>query len=253
MPRGRKPRTWVKLDCEGILRGSINYLLSLDGQAIWVKMIAYSEMCGGRPGFIEDNNNKGLPFEFIAQELHCPLEAFELVIKKMREDGAVKVNGTGSIQLVNFKHYQFSEYERQKPYRLKTNEGAQTFDEYVEAIRKDYIELDIEKELQKFKLWWSESPKELKRPKSAFRNWLDKARQFKLEGAGNGKIGESGRSAGNAHCRTKRGYKISGQCSSKIASRNRRRKSSHRVFHIPWPDGSGENGTGESSFRIFVQ
>ena len=47
MARGRKPRNWIKIDCEGILRGSINYLLPLDGQAIWIKMIAYSEVCGG--------------------------------------------------------------------------------------------------------------------------------------------------------------------------------------------------------------
>jgi len=38
--------------------------------------------------------------------------------------------------------------------------------------------LDIDKELEKFKLWWGEGKKELKRPKSAFRNWLDKAREI---------------------------------------------------------------------------
>ncbi len=181
MPRNRKPRTWVKLDCEGILRGSINYLLPLEGQAIWVKMIAYSEICGGRPGFIEDNNQNGLPHEFIAQELHCPLESFELVLKIMGSDGAVELNGSGSIELVNFKHYQFSEYDRQKPYRLKASDEPQTFEEYMEAIRPEYIDLDIDNELKKFNIWWSEGGKELKRPKSAFRNWLDKARQIKKE------------------------------------------------------------------------
>jgi len=124
MPRGRKPRTWVKMDCNGLLRGSINYLLELDGQAVWVKMIAFSEVCGGRPGFIEDNNESGLPHEYIAQELHCPLETLDCVIKVMKEDGALSINGTGSIELVNYKHYQFSEYDRQKPYR--------------EAKKKDY-------------------------------------------------------------------------------------------------------------------
>jgi hypothetical protein len=117
MARGRKPRNWIKIDCEGILRGSINYLLPLDGQAVWVKMIAYSEICGGRPGWIEDNNNNGLPHEYIAQELHCPLDVFEAVIEKMEADKAIEVNGTGGIRLVNFEHYQFGEYERQKPYR----------------------------------------------------------------------------------------------------------------------------------------
>ena len=117
MVRGRKPRTWVRMDCDGILRGSINYLLPLDGQAVWIKMVALSEVCGGRSGCIEDNNNNGLPHEYIAQELHCNIELFELVIKKMKGDGAVRINGTGAIELVNFNHYQFSEYDRQKPYR----------------------------------------------------------------------------------------------------------------------------------------
>ncbi len=178
MPRGRKPRTWVRLDCEGILRGSINYLLTLEGQAVWVKMIAFSEVCGARAGYIENNNGQGLPHEYIAQELHCPLELLELVLKRMEGDGAVRINGTGSIELVNFKHYQFSEYDRQKPYRKKAGEDKQTLEEYIEAIRKEYSDIDIDKELVKFKLWWGEGKKELKRPKFAFKNWLDKARVF---------------------------------------------------------------------------
>jgi len=195
MPRERKPRIWVRLDCRGTLSGSINYLFldekendkflretsSLACQAIWIKMIAYSEICGGRAGFIEDNNAKGLPHGYIAQELHCPLELFENVLNIMAEDGAVKINGTGSIQLVNFKHYQFSEYDRQKVYRQKEGEGKQTFEEYIDAIKPNYSDLDVDKELDKFKLWWSEGKKELKRPKSAFRNWLDKARVIKNE------------------------------------------------------------------------
>lgn len=119
MPRGRKPRTWVKLDCEGVLRGSINYLLSLEGQAIWIKMVALSEVCGGRSGYIEDNNENGLPHEYIAQELHCSIDSLETVLDKMKSDSAIEIDNKGSIHLVNFEHYQFSEYDRQKPYRDK--------------------------------------------------------------------------------------------------------------------------------------
>lgn len=122
MPRGRKPRTWVKMDCEGLLRGSINYLLTLDGQAVWLKMIALSEMCGGRSGYIEDNNRSGLPREYVAQELHCTVELLNSVLEKMEGDGAISINGSGSIHLVNFAHYQFSEYDRQKPSRDKRKE-----------------------------------------------------------------------------------------------------------------------------------
>lgn len=131
MARGRKPRTWVKMDCEGLLHGSINHLFiddtasdvdtaqitSLACQAVWMKMIALSETCGGRPGYIEDNNEKGLPTKYIAYQLQCPQRLLDSVLETMIGDGAIKKNGTGSIQLVNFDHYQFSEYDRQKPYR----------------------------------------------------------------------------------------------------------------------------------------
>lgn len=117
MARGRKPRTWVKMDCEGILHGSVNYLLTLEGQAVWIKMIALSEVSGGKSGYIEDNNENGLPYEYIAHELHCTVETLETVLKIMEADKAIEINGTGSIHLVNFYHYQFSEYDRQKPSR----------------------------------------------------------------------------------------------------------------------------------------
>lgn len=172
MPRGRKPRTWVRMDCEGLLRGSINYLLPLDGQAVWLKMIALSEMCGGRSGYIEDNNQNGLPLEYTAQELHCGLELLKFVLDKMQSDGAIEINGTGSIRLVNFSHYQFSEYDRQKPYRQAKKERTKkpfgkfsnvllTVDEYSKLViefseggLKDRIEklsLGIESKGYKYK------------------------------------------------------------------------------------------------------
>jgi len=138
MARGRKPRNWVKMDCEGLLRGSINYLLPLDGQAVWMKMIALSEVCGGRPGWIEDNNGNGLPNEYIAHELHCTVDLFALVMEKMKGDGAIEVNGTGAIHLVNFQHYQFSEYDRQRPYRLaKKERDKQTYGEFKNVFLAD--------------------------------------------------------------------------------------------------------------------
>lgn len=115
--RGRKPRTWIKLDCYGVLHGSINFLLTLEEQAAWLKLIPFSAICGGEPGFIQDNEQKGLPHNYIAHELHCPLAVFESMLKKMKTDKAVSENGTGVIELVNFKAYQFTEYDRQKPYR----------------------------------------------------------------------------------------------------------------------------------------
>jgi len=58
------------------------------------------------------------------------------------------------------------------------------FEEYVEELRKEYPDLNFDNELKKFQLWWSEGNRKLIRPKSALRNWMDKAREFKEERKG---------------------------------------------------------------------
>lgn len=213
MARGRKSRTWVKIDCDGILHGSINYLLPLEGQAIWLKMVAFSEVCGGKPGWIEDNNEKGLPYDYIAHELHCTVELLTTVIETMKIDGAVEINGTGSIHLVNFHYYQFSEYDRQKPYREKVQQKRkeEDFEKFVEEQRTNYPTLEVDKELVKFHLYWSEGSRRLQRPKTAFKNWLDKAIEIQQSkqvnnGADKRNNQKDGQPANNP-TKTKRDYK----------------------------------------------
>ena len=115
--RGRPPRAWVKLDCMGILRGSINYQLTLEEQAIWIKLFAYSAVCGGEPGYICDNDNKSIPDWYIAQELHCSIELLEVTVKKCITEGRLSRNATGVYHVTNWAVYQYTEYDRQKPYR----------------------------------------------------------------------------------------------------------------------------------------
>jgi len=50
---------------------------------------------------------------------------------------------------------------------------------FIEELRPKYLGLDLDVEWEKCKLWWSEGKREMKRPKSAFINWLDKARGSK--------------------------------------------------------------------------
>ena len=53
------------------------------------------------------------------------------------------------------------------------------FSEYVEKLRSQYNDLDYDKELKKFNLYWSEGGRKLQRPKLALTNWMDKAMEFK--------------------------------------------------------------------------
>jgi len=116
MTRGIKKRTWVKLDCQGVLHGSINWLFTLEEQAVFLKLIPMAAVYCKEPGTIADNEGNPMPREFIAQELHCPTEVLESVIAKGAKDKCLRDTDHGLV-LVNFKDYQFTEYDRQKKYR----------------------------------------------------------------------------------------------------------------------------------------
>lgn len=120
--RARLKRAWVKLDCNGIIHGSINWQLTLEEQAVWIKTFAYSAVCGGEPGIIQDNDGQALPHQFIAEEFHCPLEVFESMLEKCKQQNRLEENSDG-IKVINFKAYQFTEYDRQKPYRDAKKSG----------------------------------------------------------------------------------------------------------------------------------
>ena len=70
--------------------------------------------------------------------------------------------------------------------RLLSKAGAVAVIEdnsFIEELRPKYPHLDLDKEWEKCQLWWSESNREMKRPKSAFINWLSKARGVEGESA----------------------------------------------------------------------
>lgn len=136
MVRGRKPRNWVRLDCQGVLHGSINYIYSLDEQAVFIKMVAMAEVYGPEPGLISDNESKALPKEYVAHELHCSQEVLNSVITKGSADKAIEENGSG-IRLLNFRHYQFTEYDRQKQYRPKVDKSSKSYGKFENVFLSD--------------------------------------------------------------------------------------------------------------------
>ena len=114
--KGRKKRTWVRIDCHGILHGSNNYIFTLEEQAVFIKLICMAAQYGITPGIISDNDGKPLPKEFMAYELHCSIAVLDNVIKVGAEYQSIKENSHG-LEIINFNKYQFTEYDRQKPYR----------------------------------------------------------------------------------------------------------------------------------------
>jgi len=113
--RGCRQRDWVKLD-DSLLTSSINYRLELDEIGVFVKLILMANKFGPVPGLISDNDFRPMPHEYLAHQACCPIEVFEETLKKGIEDDSIFENSHG-IFLTHFDDYQFTEYDRQKPYR----------------------------------------------------------------------------------------------------------------------------------------
>lgn len=63
---------------------------------------------------------------------------------------------------------------------IKGNKNL-TFEDYIEKIIKPlFPNLDLKVQLEKFNTYWSESDKKVTRPKSAFRNWCERAEKYRL-------------------------------------------------------------------------
>jgi|TARA_R100001086_G_scaffold89709_2_gene44028 hypothetical protein len=58
---------------------------------------------------------------------------------------------------------------------LVNNVSHPKIQEYVSDIESDYVGVDLVAEAKKYKLWWE--GKKAKKPKLAFRNWLEKAKE----------------------------------------------------------------------------
>lgn len=126
--RGAKKRDWVVLR-KSWLTSSINYRMELPEIAVYSKLIVMADVFGPVPGLISDNDFRAMPHDYLAHQACCPLEVFESTLKKAEEDDSIYENGSG-ILLTHFDEYQFTEYDRQKPYReakkaQKGTEGRQ--------------------------------------------------------------------------------------------------------------------------------
>lgn len=171
-------RKWIKLYPMECLNGSIRYQLTSEQRGTWYDLLNFSAICTNH-GVISDRDGRPYPHDFIANRLNIPIELLESTLKNCLEEGRVTENETG-IHITNWKLYQ-SEYDRQKPYRQQREASLPEptdFDQFVEEMRKAYPALDIDAELIKFNLYWSEGKRKLQRPKLALKNWLERTGKY---------------------------------------------------------------------------
>lgn len=62
-------------------------------------------------------------------------------------------------------------------------DGKLDLSDYINNFLKPkYPELNVKEEIEKCDTWWSEGRKKMTRPKTAYRNWLDRAMKYKNNG-----------------------------------------------------------------------
>ena len=110
-----RKRGWVVLR-KSWLTSSINYRMALEEIAVFSKIIVMADEFGPVPGLISDNDFRPMPHDYLAHQACCPLEIFEATLKKGTEDDSIYENSHG-VFLTHFDEYQFTEYDRQKPWR----------------------------------------------------------------------------------------------------------------------------------------
>ena len=120
--RGESKRAWVKLHINGMLNGSVRYQLEPAERSVWVDLLCFAGI-GTEPGTISDNDLRPYPHSFLANRFNIPIELLEDTLKKCKEEGRIGEDQQG-IHIANWADYQ-SEYQRQKPSRVKAKHNAQ--------------------------------------------------------------------------------------------------------------------------------
>ena len=135
--RGSKKRGWVKFT-KSWLTSSINYRMEMSEQLVFSKLIVMADEYGPVPGLISDNDFRAMPHDYIAHLACCPVEILEATLKKALQDDSVFENGHG-IFLTHFDDYQFTEYDRQLPYRRAKKLRDEDPDKYVKGKYGDVV------------------------------------------------------------------------------------------------------------------
>lgn len=113
-----KHRDWIKLWIKESLLGTIREDLTPEERGTWYDFLllaGHSRI----PGTICANENTALPVKRIAGILNTPDVLIRKCIKKFKDSGRIEIDRTGVIRILNWERYQYTDYDRQKPYRAQ--------------------------------------------------------------------------------------------------------------------------------------
>ena len=173
-------RLWIKLYPVDCLDGSIRYQLEPDERGVWYDLLNFSAICAV-PGTIADKDGRPYPHSFIANRLNIGLELLELALRKCKEEGRVQEEDGGIIVITNWHAYQ-SEYQRQKPYRVKKELYAnivQLSKEEYQKLTEKFGEAGTRERIESLSLYIQSKGDKYKSHYATILNWdrMDKGKQ----------------------------------------------------------------------------
>jgi hypothetical protein len=106
MPDEHQPRRpWIWLWTQEYIHGSTRFELEPDERSVWTDFMA---LAGDSPVLGSICVSEKVPYtdQQLANVLNISTELLQRAKRKMLEYGKIRINGTGSIELINFWKYQ---------------------------------------------------------------------------------------------------------------------------------------------------
>jgi len=126
-------RKWIKLWIDECLTGTIREDVTPEERSVWYDFL----LVAGRnrpPGCISANENTPLSPKRLASILNIPVGLLTRATDKFRESGRIYIDQEGVIHIQNWDKYQFTDYDRQKPYRQKPDYTLEMFGQDYDAL-----------------------------------------------------------------------------------------------------------------------
>lgn len=137
MPPANFKRRWIKLFIDECLTGTIREDLTPTQRSLWYDFL----LLAGRnrpPGCISANEKTKLSPGRIAAVLNVPTKMVERAISKFIESERITVDRRGIIHIANWDKYQYTDYDRQKPYRQAARKASE--DMTTEELLAEHLE-----------------------------------------------------------------------------------------------------------------
>lgn len=195
---------WIKITTEMFDDEKIRIIESMPEAdtliVLWVRLICMAGKTNDN-GYIYLMPEIPYTIEQLAAIFNRPLNTVKLAIETFTRLRMVTLSDDGIIFLPAFERHQNIEgmervreanRKRVADFRARQKEltiiptlqlpAPDALDTYARELQPQFPEIDCPAELVKFRLYWSEGNRKLKRPKLALLNWMNKAKEIKQDG-----------------------------------------------------------------------